>query len=241
VTVKEWLEFLNDPEVKSRLHSHPDERVRDREPVYATVTVDWNSEKLRALKPKDDQVRLVPTASVCVREASGTWRENTDPRVNVKLDWPVPGISLRAALEYLRWRNGRPGERWRYRLPTELEWEKAARGVDRRTFVWGDYLTWCYCRCESGGYRPSRIEPVGACPEDESVFGVRDMAGSLREVAMGRRMERARYAPVRGGDWNSSDRQHFHIANLNGQLPEQSFGSGFRLVAAPLDESSGKE
>jgi serine/threonine-protein kinase len=83
-----------------------------------------------------------------------------------------------AAWAFARWEAGRTGLPWR--LPVEFEWEKAARGVDRRVFPWGDFAdsTWCNNRTAFAGQL--RLETVGARP-DESPYGLRDMAGAVIE------------------------------------------------------------
>ncbi|MFI0901122.1 formylglycine-generating enzyme family protein [Streptomyces sp. NPDC020983] len=92
-------------------------------------------------------------------------------------DHPVIGIPWAAAVAYCRWLGGRLG--LGVRLPTEDEWERAARGDDGREFPWGEE------------YRPGLANlvdlgigtttPVGAFPEGASPFGVLDMAGNADE------------------------------------------------------------
>ena len=117
-------------------------------------------------------------------------------------DWPANGVSWLDAVAYARWRTARDGRI--YRLPTEMEWEKAARGVDGRIFPWGDGFDPTLCRMRLS--RPGRpqAEPVGAYETDCSPYGVRDLAGGMRDFcgdeAYGADRNRR---PVRGGSWYS--------------------------------------
>lgn len=92
---------------------------------------------------------------------------------------PIAFVDWYDARAYCRWRAQRDGAA--IRLPAEAEWEKAARGTDGRVYPWGDRFdpTFCHMR-ESRPYAPEP-EPVGGFPNDESPYGVRDLAGGIRE------------------------------------------------------------
>lgn len=133
---------------------------------------------------------------------------------------PVVGIDWYSAMAYAAWLSQQTGFAWR--LPSEFEWEKAARGVDGRFMPWGDQLepTWA---CVSGCH-PDRKHamPVDDYPTDVSPYGVRGMAGNVRDWCIepwrldGPRVEngilqidRAQgrddtELPVRGGAWISA-------------------------------------
>ncbi len=134
-------------------------------------------------------------------------------------DLPVVFVDWHAATAYADHLARQTGLPWR--LPSELEWEKAARGVDGRFMPWGDHVepTWA---CVSGSH-PARkqIRPVHDYPTDVSPYGVRGMAGNVRDWCVERwsldgppvrgqilQIEPAppgddAYRPMRGGAWIS--------------------------------------
>ncbi|MEM1251095.1 MAG: SUMF1/EgtB/PvdO family nonheme iron enzyme [Cyanobacteria bacterium P01_H01_bin.21] len=92
-------------------------------------------------------------------------------------DHPVVLVSYGDAVAYAEWRSSQDGVS--YRLPTALEWEKAARGTDGRYFPWGnewqdDGTNWA----KNGPYGTSRI---GSYPLSQSPYGIEDMAGNVFE------------------------------------------------------------
>jgi formylglycine-generating enzyme required for sulfatase activity len=104
---------------------------------------------------------------------------------------PVVYVSSLEALRFCQWLSTR--ERKKYRLPTEAEWEYAARGVDGRKYPWGNHegrgdlanfadrntvFAWSD-RDIDDGYPES--SPVGAYPLGASPFGMEDMAGNVWE------------------------------------------------------------
>ncbi len=144
-------------------------------------------------------------------------------------DWPVFAVSWHDACAFAAWTSARTGVP--HRLPFELEWEEAGRGVDGRFFPWGDRFDPALCKMEKSRAGRPRLEPIGAFPTDTSPYGVRDLAGSIREwcgdptydADDGRR-------PVRGGCWSGSERL-CRLANRFGFAPgDVHTYLGFRLA-----------
>ncbi|MEZ4316284.1 MAG: SUMF1/EgtB/PvdO family nonheme iron enzyme [Myxococcota bacterium] len=94
-------------------------------------------------------------------------------------DWPATGIAFRHALAYVRWRSARDGLAWA--LPTEAQWEKAARGVDGRWYPWGDRIEASFAHIRFGTDAPVLPRSVRSHPRDRSVYGVFGMAGNTRD------------------------------------------------------------
>ncbi|MEZ4322014.1 MAG: SUMF1/EgtB/PvdO family nonheme iron enzyme [Myxococcota bacterium] len=89
----------------------------------------------------------------------------------------VPAVLLRwdDAVAFAAWRSSLDGLGWR--LPVELEWAKAARGVDRRHFPWGRFSEPTWSRVIFSGRGRAGPTEVTDYPNDESVFSVRHTAG----------------------------------------------------------------
>ena len=173
---------------------------------------------------------------------------------------PVTGVSWTDALSYTRWLeralgewSGAPEELsrrldggWHVALPTEAQWEKAARGADGRIYPWGNES-----RPDRAVFATTGTAPVGsvACPE--CPYGLSDMSGNVWEWT------RSPYQPypydeaddhegldvealwvMRGGAFNDTDR-NVRAAGRGGADPgaRRPF-IGFRIVLTPPDPSS---
>lgn len=161
------------------------------------------------------------------------------PRENLgDLDTPVMGISWEDLEQYLAWRNARAdedGEPWIYDMPTELEWEKAARGVDGRAFPWGDRFDYAATVGLHSRAQPLFAARTGIELRDESPYGALDFAGHRREWTSDW-MELSSDAPrlyrARGGSWRFAREQDFRCASRQYAAPDfTSATMGARLVA----------
>jgi toxoflavin biosynthesis protein ToxD len=124
-----------------------------------------------------------------------TWKDGTPPQG--RLDHPVVMISHTDAQIFARWLSQKTGQSWR--LPTEEEWEKAARGDDGQRFPWGQKFE--PNRLNSHDLGPFDTLPVGRYPKGASPYGLMDAAGQVFEWT-------ATPAPgsnhfiVKGGSWD---------------------------------------
>ena len=90
---------------------------------------------------------------------------------------PVVLVSYEDALAYINWRSRRDGVR--YRLPSALEWEKAARGTDGRYFPWGSQ--WRNDGTNWAKNEPTGTSAIATFPASQSIYGIEDMAGNVFE------------------------------------------------------------
>lgn len=125
--------------------------------------------------------------------------------------WPVMAVSWADATAYAEWISQQTGIR--YFVTPELWWEKAGRGVDGRSYPWGDEFDSSLCKMRSS--RPGRPLPeaVGAFQTDVTVYGVCDMAGSIREWCCEDNFDGIQLLRgVRGGSWDDHPR-HCRLAH----------------------------
>jgi formylglycine-generating enzyme required for sulfatase activity len=92
-------------------------------------------------------------------------------------NFPVVGISWFEAEAYANWLSEKTGHH--YRLPTEAEWEKAARGTKGFKYPWGEQFD--KNLCNSGELGLNRTSPVGIYPKGKSRYDCFDMAGNVWE------------------------------------------------------------
>ena len=128
------------------------------------------------------------------RTRSHAWRNGRPPAG--REDHPVVLVSHADAAAYAAWLSEVTGQTWR--LPTEAEWEKAARGTDGRRFPWGNFWNPGVLNSHDAG--PFDTMPVGSFPAGASPFGLLDAAGQVFEwtgttAGPGRKL-------VKGGSWD---------------------------------------
>ena len=136
---------------------------------------------------------------------------------------PVVNVTWEQAGKYCAWMNRR--------LPTEAEWEKAARGPDERRFPWGDEPPSC-AEANFAGCGLRAAEPVASHPSGASPYGVMDLAGNVREWVFDREESRAKQPKraIRGGMFTDSG-SHVRAARRTwGDVSVSDLGIGFRCA-----------
>jgi formylglycine-generating enzyme required for sulfatase activity/DNA-binding NarL/FixJ family response regulator len=195
VTIGQYAEFL------SFLEQHPDEAAKFDHPQQpkgkSHLPVEWADQKLAS--------GLMPGYYSRAKQ----WGRFHDAPLDVNC--PVFGVDWFDAYAYANWK-GR-------RLPTEQEWEKAARGTQGFRYPWGNQADVTKTNSgndldpnpklggEKDGYK--RWSPVNAKSEDKSPFGIVGLAGNVSEWTSSfdedPRMQGNRIPVIRGGNWRNPD------------------------------------
>jgi formylglycine-generating enzyme required for sulfatase activity len=156
---------------------------------------------------------------------------------------PVAGVSWYEAMAYCRWRSRRDGQR--ITLPTEAQWERAARGTERRRFPWGSQIPDGTLRA-SFGESVGHTTDVGSHPDGDTpgTNPISDLGGNVLEWCLDRKVSyesvpragdglrdgRSGQRVTRGGSFYH-DRRSLRAASRSGQEPGvRTALLGFRLV-----------
>jgi serine/threonine-protein kinase len=225
------------------------------------VTMGDYAKFLDALSPAEVNKRIPQIRGEHTRwleKKNGAWRVNEHfvegeasrrvPRER-ELELPVVDINWFDALAYAAWLSQKTGTK--YRLPTSLEWDKAARGADGRPFPMATRFDPCLAKLRESRPEASQPELVGAFEQDVSPFGVRDMMGGVQDWTSSVVGEDVRVPTladeekptvqstqtiIRGGSWTV-----VHLEPLIGRaiyrVIDRAAWVGFRL-AMDLDGSS---
>jgi hypothetical protein len=168
----------------------------------------------------------------------GWWQDLQKPETPHESYWkesnrPVEQVDWYEAMAFCRWLSKKLD--LDIRLPTEEQWEKAARGTDGREYPWGNEFESERCNAE---YKLGETSAVGIYPQGRSPYGLMDMSGNVWEWCLNKYDESqvvtpdlsGTYRVLRGGSWYG-DAQGVRSAYRHGGTPDfRDNGIGFRLV-----------
>ena len=197
-------------------------------------------DEVEAQDPEAAEARIPRTkidGALCHRE-DGHWIPTYDiliegglrqvyPDPEVCWDLPVIAISWDDARAWCAWASDRQGVI--LRLPSENEWEKAARGVDGRRFPWGQAYDATFANWRGSRASYSQLEPPGTYPTDVSAYGVLDMCGGASNWCEGWYKRDQGLRAYRGNNWATATARS--LAERSGFFPRVCAASlGLRVA-----------
>lgn len=255
------LEFIRIPAGKFLMGSKDDNPLaQHNEKPQHSVEIPYDYWLARYPVTNEQFVRFVEEAA---------YKFSLEKNWKKKADHPVVNVAWHDAMEYCKWLNtlvandvqatvakgSQPPPKLVVRLPSEAEWEKAARGEYGNEWPWGNEFDPNKCNSREGG--KGGTTPVGAySPQGDSPYGIADMAGNVWEWTIslwGPDIGKPQYsypyqfkdgrekldAPdnvlrvARGGSF-VNDARFVRCASRNGFDPRARYDDvGFRVVVAP--------
>jgi formylglycine-generating enzyme required for sulfatase activity/energy-coupling factor transporter ATP-binding protein EcfA2 len=217
-----------------------DDNGYDREELWSRDGWAWRTGTYDTQTTDEDYKRWLANRPPEKRHEPYFWR---DPKWNNLLA-PVVGVTWFEAEAYANWLTEKLG--CETRLPTEYEWERAARGIEGREYAWGntfdrnkvncaafwkqdDNADWAFDMDEAGTSSVVQFKK-GNTPD-----GIRDLSGNVWEWTNSWWDKEQVNRVVRGGSW-FDPRRDVRCALRNGGLPDYFLSSiGFRLVSPGSD------
>jgi serine/threonine-protein kinase len=200
--------------------------IKEFEVTFGEYIKFWKELKSANLKRKYmSKVRLNRE----IRAFSNAWDKNGNLIKALNKECPLVGITEEAANAYCEWLGKKTGKE--IRLPSCLQWEKAARGVDARDYVWGnEYQNGFAFTLENTEARKKygRWAKPGQFPKDVSVYGVYDTAGNVREYTRSKFLTGGPFFQVKGA--SSSLTKRFLFCASSSDTPVVPSDIGFRYV-----------
>lgn len=199
----------------------------DEQPVHQVYLSSYYIDKYEVTNAL---YKMCIDAGVCALPGNSDWRYNDIQY----MQHPIVYVDWYKAKEYCEWRGAR--------LPTEAEWEKAARGTDERTYPWGEKIDETFANYD---FIVSGTTVVGNYLKGVSPYGLYDMSGNVWELVSDRYdssyyanspttnplgSEIGDYRVIRGGSWDDPD-SSLRAANRDGSGPLNSnYIIGFRCA-----------
>jgi formylglycine-generating enzyme required for sulfatase activity len=216
---------------------HDEWSIKDEQPLH---TIYLDAYRIDRTEVTNEQYAQCVADGVCSAPFTNkSWTRDEYYGSTAYDNYPIIYVNWAMADAYCKWAGKR--------LPTEAEWEKAARGTDGRTFPWGEGIS---CEMANYGDCVGDTTMVGSYPGGASPYGVLDMTGNVKEwVAdwydsdyyqnsqsknpVGPEIENGAYRSQRGGsfwdiesDVRPANRDHYF-------LDSPSWDFGFRCAATP--------